>query len=375
MLDVDLLAKTLSNSELDFCVGKASRSNSNLYNLFEYRFPLIQANSCAESLAISAGASLAGKLPIVIIDDTTLLSSMHIFDKVLNPYNLPFIGFMVHAEQDKKSSQKLDEDLLLHHVKTRKLDPEADLKTQIEECFDYIEKTKKPIILTLRKEDILETPTKDILIHGQKLPLIVRKSKGKPPKEAPDIIKAITKALHQNTAIFTADPFLAKELEDKNVKFLDIDVPDGYMASLAAGYALCKKQPTIVIDSPSTLLTSFSSMATIGHYKPNYLLHIIYDDQRTAVTGNQRAITNSMDLASIGQALSYQFSYTIDDPADMTKAIEGWLKKPETSLIHIKAEPSEEQKAEILVEKAPWKKKERLENIQKDDDKEREELS
>ena len=340
MLDIDLLASILKKHNLNFCVGKPSMANSNIYNLFEHRFSLLQASSSIETLAISAGASLAGKLPIVVLDETTLLSSMNVFDRVIHPHNFSFLGFLVYSENERNLMHRIDDDLLLHHIKTKKLDPHDALEEQVEESLDYIQKTEKPFIWTLDKTKLLETPTKEISIHDTEMPLIIRNNKDKDRSDLTSIVKALIKVIDQETAIFTADPYLEESLLQTNTKYLYIDSADGHIAALATGYALCKKKPTIVLDTAYSLLGSLSNMAFIGHYSPKHFLHIIIDDHKLAATGNQRSNTNSIDFGALGQSLSYPLSYSIDDINDFTKTIMIWLKKPESTLIHMRAKPS-----------------------------------
>ncbi len=352
MIDSEEFAKEISNQGFTFYVGKPSPNNANLFNTFDLRFSLVKANSTAEAMSIAAGASFNKQRPCIILDEKTLLSSMNVIEELILPYNAPFLGLLVTNEEEEILHRHIDENLLLHKIKTVKIVNNISLKEQISDAKTYIKNTEKPLILILEQKDFLETPIKDIELHASKLPLVIRKNKGKERCKSADCITSILHQCTKNTVVVTADPGVTNVLStfSARVNQINFSSPDVNPAAFAFGLALTSNNNIVLIDTPNTVLSNLASLSTIGHYRPKQFMHIILDSKRNTSTGGQLTITNTIDLAALAQSLCYELAYSMDSEPDVEKAMQSFFLNPETTLIHLKVKPEENNRT---IEKTP----------------------
>ena len=360
MIDPDNLGKVLKDLNFSFFTGKPSISNANLYNLFEHRFGLFNAVSTKEAFSLAAGAALAGKKPIVVIDELSLLSSLNILELVTTPYNLPFLGFLVVEDLERPLKNHIEEDLLLHKIKTKKLQDDTPLKDQITDAKEYIEKTEKSLIFLVQQSLLLEMPIKETIHLSPKLPILIRKNKGKEESTLTNSVEYLLRQTSQDYNIFTADPIIAKVLEnyERPIKHLFLKSVDTNPLATALGYTLANKKPVVCLDTHTTLLSHLSSVATTGHFCPSSFLHIVFDDHTYSSIGGQRSISNSGDYAAMAHALGYEISFSMDCKNELAKLFLNWKNDQESTFVHIKVKAEKDRSTPQLYSNSPLEKKE-----------------
>jgi phosphonopyruvate decarboxylase len=80
----------------------------------------------------------------------------------------------------------------------------------------------------------------------------------------------------------------------------------GCTSAIALGAAL--QQPTkrfIVLDGDGSILMQMGSLATIGHYHPRNLYHIVFDNEGHESTGGQPTVSASVSFIKIAEACGY----------------------------------------------------------------------
>ena len=96
----------------------------------------------------------------------------------------------------------------------------------------------------------------------------------------------------------------------------------GCVSSLGLGIAL--KQPhkkVVVIDGDGAAMMRMGAMATIGHYHPPNLLHILLDNGSYESTGGQTTVADSVNFASIARGCGYD---SVFNSHEYQPAISDW---------------------------------------------------
>ena len=82
----------------------------------------------------------------------------------------------------------------------------------------------------------------------------------------------------------------------------------GLAASMGLGIALAKPQTTVVVfDGDGSVLMGLGGLATIGSLAPQNLVHVVFDNEVFASTGNQPTCSSSVRLDALASAAGYRF--------------------------------------------------------------------
>jgi phosphonopyruvate decarboxylase len=104
------------------------------------------------------------------------------------------------------------------------------------------------------------------------------------------------------------------------------------------GHAL-PDQTVVVIDGDGAALMKMGAMATIGHYQPKNLIHIILDNEQHDSTGGQQTVSGTVRFAEVAAAVNYRRAWSLDDPAAIGGAVKELRGLDGPSLLHVKIKP------------------------------------
>ncbi len=86
----------------------------------------------------------------------------------------------------------------------------------------------------------------------------------------------------------------------------------GCSAAIALGIALQKpNKRVIILDGDGSILMQMGSLATIGHYHPKNLYHILIDNGAHDSTGGQPTVSSTVNFEKIALACGYRHSVTV----------------------------------------------------------------
>ncbi|MHC4958497.1 MAG: phosphonopyruvate decarboxylase [Planctomycetota bacterium] len=104
----------------------------------------------------------------------------------------------------------------------------------------------------------------------------------------------------------------------------------GCVSGVGLGVALCKPdRRVVVLDGDGSLLMKMGALATIGHYAPENLVHIVFDNERHESTGGQSTVSSTVDFAGVAAAAGYRNAFAGD-------ALEEARDRPGPTLVHLK---------------------------------------
>jgi len=142
-------------------------------------------------------------------------------------------------------------------------------------------------------------------------------------------IKAIVNSISQNDIIVSTTGKTSRELfEYREAKgqghqndFLTVGSM-GCSASIAHGIALEKQNKKVFIfDGDGAVLMQMGALATIGHYKPKNLCHIIFDNCSHESTGGQPTVSDTINFEKIALACGYKKAETVATKEDLNESL------------------------------------------------------
>ena len=97
----------------------------------------------------------------------------------------------------------------------------------------------------------------------------------------------------------------------------------GLASSVGLGLALAQpSRRVVVLDGDGSALMNLNGLATIGVRRPTNLVYIIVDDGLYKETGGQKTATAmGVDIAAVGRASLIENSITVDNAADLDRAL------------------------------------------------------
>ena len=105
------------------------------------------------------------------------------------------------------------------------------------------------------------------------------------------------------------------------------------------GVAINAVRPVGVVDGDGAALMKLGSLATIGAYRPENLVHMVLDNGTYDSTGGQPTTAASVDFAAAARACGYNVSVNCDDLTTFDELLGNALKSPGPHMVHVRIKP------------------------------------
>ncbi len=142
-------------------------------------------------------------------------------------------------------------------------------------------------------------------------------------------IKTIIQSLKGNEAVISSTGLISRELFELNDCFQNFYMTGsmGLASSLGLGIAINRlNKKVVVIEGDASLLMNLGSLATIGHFKPKNLIHIILDNGAYGSCSDEPSISKTSKLDKIAKLVGYAMIRKITTSDGLKKTIEEFLK-------------------------------------------------
>ncbi|MDD9878093.1 MAG: phosphonopyruvate decarboxylase [Magnetovibrio sp.] len=113
----------------------------------------------------------------------------------------------------------------------------------------------------------------------------------------------------------------------------------GCAAAMGLGVAINAVRPVVVVDGDGAALMKLGSLATIGAYRPENLVHMVLDNGTYDSTGGQPTTAASVDFAAAARACGYNVSVNCDDLTTFDELLGNALKSPGPHMVHVRIKP------------------------------------
>ena len=289
------------------------------------RFEHILTSNEGESCALAAGYHLAtGKIPVVYMQNSGLGNAINPLTSLLDSeiYAIPSLLMIswrgLPGEHDEPQHKRMGNILpgmcALLDIPYAVASKDPDQMSKIfKQANDSIKKHNKPFAILFPK-NTFETN------KGAKKSI---------PKDAiirENLLEELVKNAKEDDIFVTTTGKTSRELyeirdrlnQDHSRDFLTVGSM-GCASTLALGIAMkAKNHRVILVDGDGACLMRLESLATIGHLKPENLLHIVIDNNAYESTGSQPTLSTNVDFAKVAMACGYESAHEFDD-ADLFK--------------------------------------------------------
>ena len=305
------------------------------------RHHIIAANE-GNCTALAAGYHFAtGKVPVVYLQNSGEGNIINPVASLLNDnvYAIPMIFVIgwrgepgVHDEPQHiyqgKVTIKLLEDMDIATSVIDKETTEEEMEVQMSK-FNDILSVGKDVAFVIRKGALTDAPK----VEYKNEHAMVRE----------EIIQHIVKASGEDPVISTTGK-ASRELFETRVSngqshqydFLTVGSM-GHSSSIALGVALNKSGTRVwCVDGDGAVLMHMGSIAVLGAYKPENLIHVVINNGAHETVGGMPTVAERINLVGIAKACGYPYAVSVDNFNDLDKELTLAKERHELSMIEAK---------------------------------------
>jgi phosphonopyruvate decarboxylase len=307
------------------------------------RLPYVPAVREDVAVGLAAGAWLAGRAPMVLMQNSGLGTSLNALVSLSLMYRLPALLLVTWRGYEGKDAP---EHLLMGQISPSLLDligvPHRVLTAEragedIGWARAEAERLSQPVALLLPPR-VLETgapahadpsPTVPLPPLTASSPAVLR-----PPRISR--LEALRAALAAvgDAPVVHANGYICREsfaVSDRPQNFYMIGSM-GLASAIAVGVALARPdRKTVIFDGDGNLLMNLGILPMIGggpimgRGRPRNLVHVVFDNGLYGSTGNQLSPSRHVGLDRLALAAGYASAVVVMEPAALTQAVSATL--------------------------------------------------
>ena len=303
----------------------------------------VNAPNEGDAVAVSAGASLAGKRPVVLLQNSGLGNLVSPLTSMSHIFKIPFLGFVSlrggpndepqHELMGKITKEMLDITTTPIAILSKDLE---EAKMQIMAARDFIDAKRVPFFFIVEKGTFGEfelsvsskpTPKKGSLKEYDK--------NGYTKISRNDALEVISKNKGDAGVIATTGKAGRElfEVEDSK-QHLYMVGSMGCAPAMGLGAAKFSNKPVIVVDGDGAALMRLGVMPMVSNESPN-MLHILLDNEEHNSTGGQSTISSVMNWPIFAESIGYQ-TLVVHTKKQLKHAIDEWKISKKLTFIYLK---------------------------------------
>jgi len=272
---------------------------------------IIAANEC-EATAICSGYHLAtGKIGVVYMQNSGEGKTINPLASLCDPevYSIPvllMIGWRGEPGKPDEPQHKKMGRITMPLLDTLEIpysileDDPKKIERVLKNAREYMTENNSPVAIIIKKGLVSEYKQKTKTEQDYEM-------------SREDAIEAIMDNLSGNEIIISTTGKTSRELfeyrENKSQSHKNDFYTVGSMgcaSSIALGIALeQRKRKVFVFDGDGAALMQLGTVSTIGHYKPENLIHLIFNNEAYDSTGGQPTVSPGVDFGGIATACGY----------------------------------------------------------------------
>lgn len=336
----------------------------------------VSASSEGEAIGIAMGAYLAGRKPVLFCQNSGLGNMVNPLTSLCHPFRVPMLMIVTHRgepgvydEPQHLYMGSITEPLLevlgipFSHFPVKR----EDVGGVLEQAERSMRENGIPFALIVRRGAVEEEQEPEVggqssEVRGQrsasqrsevgdeeaeqqKTKVELKTPQGEFALTSIDrmlrlkAIEIIKNQLGDEALFIATTGKTGRELFELGHRPGQLYVVGGMGCASGIGLGICLGRPdlkTIVLDGDGAALMKLGSMATIGHYLPENLLHIILDNEAHESTGGQPTVSESVDFAQVASACSYPAAFRCDTPENLKEILSLSRNIKGPVLIHLK---------------------------------------
>jgi len=313
-------------------------------------YDYVGAASEGEAVAIAAGAWLAGRGSAVMMQNSGLGNAVNPLTSLNYPFRIPAMMIVTWRGGPGLSDEPQHELMggitpdLLDVIQVSKGDfptRKEDVSAALGSAVATMNENGLPYAFIMQKGTMADEVLTAEAPSGQSGGYYEdRSSQGVPPTRYA-ALERLLGVLPHDAAVIATTGKSGRELftiDDRPQHFYQVGSM-GCAAAMGLGVALNRTRPVVVIDGDGAALMKLGSLATVGAYGAENLVHIVLDNGTYDSTGGQPTTSGGVNFAAVAAACGYVRSVTCDELSTFDAAVENALRLPGPHLVHMRIQP------------------------------------
>jgi len=297
----------------------------------------VKAASEGEAMGVAAGWNLSGSLPVILMQNSGLGNAINPLTSLQLIYRFPCLLMIswrgepgrTDAPQHRIMGQLTPDLLRLLQV------PAAFLQGRWPEDQATIRDLRQQMVAAA-------TPVALIVPKGTLAPAAPSTRASAYPLSRLQAIQIIAQSLSGREAVISTTGKISRELYntlDRDGNFYMVGSM-GCASAIGLGLALSQPhRPVVVLDGDGACLMKMGNLATIGHYRPRNLIHVVLDNEVYDSTGGQGTTSATLALAEVAQAASYRSARQVAEAEALRCHLAEALAHPGPHFLQVKVAP------------------------------------
>ncbi|MFE2979045.1 phosphonopyruvate decarboxylase [Streptomyces sp. NPDC059258] len=307
----------------------------------EYPQDYIIAANEGEAVAIAAGARLAGRRPVVILQNSGLGNTVNPLTSLCHTLRLPILLLVTWRgrpggpdEPQHELMGRITPDMLTTMGIRNEVLPDDPgvLAERLDAASDHMASTGLPFAFIVPKGAIAPYPAPADAEVDDAPPLMRR-------VEATGVV---VDAMDPRTLLVATTGKTARELESgwDRPENLYVVGSMGCASSVALGVAMHSRGRRVaVLDGDGAALMRLEALTTIGRESDTDLCHILLDNEAYESTGGQPTASGGVDFCAIATACGYRAAYDVSDAKGLRDAVSRAQLEGGAQLVRVRIAP------------------------------------
>lgn len=357
-MDISNLMSTLEKNNIDYFVGVPDSLLKSVCDYLYKKYGISEKHIVAPNegvaVGLAAGYHLATKkIPCVYMQNSGIGNAVNPITSLLNTkvYAIPtlfIIGWrgepgvkdepqhVFQGEITLKMLNVLDIDYIVIDSDTSYTDFELTFNS-MKQCFNE----GQSIAIVVKKGALVNTKNKKPIQHVNNHVL-----------QRELVIEKVIESSNPNDIVISTTGKISRELFEIRERkeqghrndFLTVGSM-GHCSAIALSIAFEKKNKRVIcIDGDGSLMMHMGSLALIGSYIPDNLLHIVLDNEAHESVGGMPTVSRNISVSKIALACGYQKAFEVSNEDELHRVLhEINNTEPILTLIHIKVKINSRQ--------------------------------
>ena len=319
----------------------------------------ISSVSEGEAVGIAVGSTLAGKIGVVMLQNSGLGNIVNPVVSLTNTYRIPVL-FIISLRGEPNTNEAIQHKIMgsithkmldlinIYHENLN--DSQDNITLLIDRINQKMINNNYPSALIIKRGNFhsCELTNKEdnfFKYRGHHYVEMINSNYSLSRKLA---IKEISSLFKKDDLVISATGGISRELFSFNDRPENFYMQGSMGTTTAIGFGISIIKPeksVIILDGDGSLLMRMGSLATVGYYKPSKFLHVVLDNEAYATTGGQVSSSKQTDFAKVAIAAGYKQSVTVDTVELIQEYWKKFYNTPGPSMLHIKINNKTDKKA------------------------------
>ncbi len=307
----------------------------------------VRASSEGEAVGIAAGAFLAGRKPVIMMQNSGLGNAVNPLTSLNSIFRIP--SLLIVSWRGAPSIQDEPQHAMMGAITHRLLDmlniahlpfPSHDdeIEETLRQASEHIMRVSLPFALVVNANSLYEEGLNTNPMQILPKPSIITDgfSNAKLPSRE-DVLRTVVSDIN-DAAIVATTGKTGREL------YTIADRPEnlylvgsmGCASAVALGVALNSNRRIVLLDGDGAALMKLGNLTTIGSCRPKSLIHVLIDNGAHDSTGGQPTNSDNVDFPAIAAACGYAGVHRCHGQEGFAKAFRAVQEQDGPHFLHIR---------------------------------------